>query len=77
MNDKCTCNMDILFCIQKMGIGNCLFDTKQILPIGILIKAMKLGVHNIQRPRATNNENRHAIMVIMGNFCEVNDEQTI
>ena len=57
------------------------FDTKQILPIGILIKAIQLAMNwafIISKDQEQQiMRTRHAIMVIMGNFCEVNDEQTI
>ena len=57
------------------------FDTKQFLPIGILIKAIQLAMNwafIISKDQEQQiMRTRHAIMVIMGNFCEVNDEQTI
>ena len=53
------------------------FDTKQILPIGILIKAMNWVFIISKDQEQQIMRTRHAIMVIMGNFCEVNDEQTI
>ena len=58
------------------------FDTQQILPIGILIKAIELAMNWVYYIISKDQEQqimrtRHAIMVIMGNFCEVNDEQTI